>query len=315
MIGLFYIDGINAYETYNVFVKQNSFAGLIEYPQFKQLESNDWAEYDGIEVDLSNPVLDSKEITITFISDSVGFVNFMKLITETVYHDFYFPALDKTFRLRAIKQTSNSIVGVNEFGVQFSDDNPMDGYIYENPTFLAPATSYFIDDIDLSNYGLRILNGTEASIFTQGDIKEQVFVDLPTTKGLKYGIQKLEFVTTGETPTTILPDNVFKAKEANINCLLKCSNIVTFWKSYNAFVYNLIQPGERVLTSGRDYDGIPFHYNGIQVNDFFVSTNTVWCNFSLSLVQTRYRLQNVVELLSTEDEYLILTEDNNFIAI
>jgi len=316
MTGQFYIDGIDAYSEYGAFVGNNTFARLIEYPKFKDLTSNDWAEFDGIEVDLSAPKLKSKEFDITFVSNETGFFSFMKKLTETVYHDFYFPAIDKTFKLRALKQTSNKTTGFKKFTVSFSDDYPMSGYTYETPIPISNITHYLLDDVDLSNYGIRLLNGTSDSLFFQPEIKEHVSVDLPTDKGLLYGSQKLEFVPIGDpTPATVLPANKFKQKEGFLNCIITAPNIATFWKNYNAFIYDLIQPNERVLKTDFFFEGFPFYYNGITVSDFYVLNGNVWCIFSLSLVQTNYRLSEAIKLLSTEDNYLVQTEDNIYIEL
>lgn len=317
MIGLFYIDGINAYETYNVFVKKDSFLGLVKYPEFKDITINNWLESDGIEVDLSDPVFKSKTFSITFISDKVGFCNFMQYITETVYHDFYFPALDKTFKLRAVKQSSNLIETLQFYEVEFVDDFPMSDYSYVAPIPTNTQTFYYIDDSDLKNYGLQILNGTNESIFFQPEIKEHVYSDTPTSKGILYGSQKLEFVAIGDdAPETILPENYFKSKEGILHCLLICPDISIFWQNYNAFIYDLTRPNERILKSDCIGGGTPFYYNGVTINNFLLTNGEVWCDFSVSLVQTGFRLEETYLLLATEDNYLVQTEDGiNYIQL
>ena len=64
--GKLYIDNKDAFIHYGVFIQETGYNGVLSYPPLKAPEvSNDWAEYDGIEVDLSDPKLDLKEFEIS----------------------------------------------------------------------------------------------------------------------------------------------------------------------------------------------------------------------------------------------------------
>ena len=65
------MDGVDVYATYGAFVVQDGYKGLVQWPALKEPDSNDWAEEDGIEVDLSAPVLDAKEVRLemAFLGD------------------------------------------------------------------------------------------------------------------------------------------------------------------------------------------------------------------------------------------------------
>ena len=55
MVGKLFIDGLDAFSEYGIFVEQYGYKALVQMPSFKKLSSTEWPEYDGEEVDLSAP--------------------------------------------------------------------------------------------------------------------------------------------------------------------------------------------------------------------------------------------------------------------
>ena len=53
-------------------------------------------------------------------------------------------------------------------------------------------------------------------------------------------------------------------------------------KGYNAFLYNLIKPENRILAiNGKTYN---FYYDKSKVITLIVINNVVWCNFEVNIV-------------------------------
>lgn len=71
MSGRLYIDGVDVYKQYGVYVSDNGWNELVAMPPLKTVDSNDWQEEDGIEADLSSPVLNTREVNITFATQGV----------------------------------------------------------------------------------------------------------------------------------------------------------------------------------------------------------------------------------------------------
>ena len=68
----------------------------------REPEYNDWPEEDGIEVDLSEPKLEDKEVAIPFLSDShVGATDLVAYLSGPGYHSFYIPSLERRWKLTA----------------------------------------------------------------------------------------------------------------------------------------------------------------------------------------------------------------------
>ena len=70
MINNIYIDNLNVLGRFGCRITRGGYNDLLAFPAMKEPEKNDWPEEDGIEVDLSDPKLQSREIAISFLSDS-----------------------------------------------------------------------------------------------------------------------------------------------------------------------------------------------------------------------------------------------------
>lgn len=66
MVGKLFIDGLDAFSEYGIFVEQYGYKALVQMPSFKKLSSTEWPEYDGEEVDLSDPSLIAKHFRFRF---------------------------------------------------------------------------------------------------------------------------------------------------------------------------------------------------------------------------------------------------------
>ena len=61
------IDGVDIWDVYEAYIYKEGYNELLQWPALKSISGNDWQEHDGFEPDLSNPQLDSRDITITFV--------------------------------------------------------------------------------------------------------------------------------------------------------------------------------------------------------------------------------------------------------
>ncbi len=129
MIGKLYIDGKDTYALYGVFVVNGGYNELLAFPSLKKIDSNDWAEEDGIEPDLYSPVLDTRELNIKFSHHGIDarFGAFVELLSDMAYHTFDFREIGKTYKLRLVNQTSLSLAfRLGLFTLRFADDFPLD---------------------------------------------------------------------------------------------------------------------------------------------------------------------------------------------
>lgn len=311
MKGLFYIDGKDALSQFGIFVTEGGYNGILSFPALKAPEqSNDWAEYDGVEVDLSDPKLDTKEADVKFGAlGNYQTGDFLNIISDGAYHIFNFVEIGYTCRLRLVSELNNQLlIQAKIFTLKFADDFPMDGYTYLPPlSSTVPVQGYELDGVDFSAYGIRVLEGSEAQILKCPAVKKNMLRNISTQNGAIYDDKKV----------------VFQQKEVALSCCLIAKNFTEFWRNYNAFLYDLIrvvevdedgikvQTAERSLFVDEVYEGYPCYYKDGKVSLLDPNGN-IWCKVTLTLVFTSFRIGEDEYLLTSEDGELIVTEDGEF---
>ena len=289
--GSLYIDGSDAWLTYGAFVVEGGWTSLVCMPPLKAVESNDWQEEDGIEVDLSAPVLDTREVEIPFAFCGLYARPFalLDVLADGAYHTFRCAEIGRTFRLRLVSQPSHAGVRNLELvKLKFADDFPLDGYTYADPqTSIVQAYDYLVDDAPLSRYGVRVLRGTMANIRKCADVKEALLRNIGTQSGTTYdGGAAVHFAS----------------KEVKVLCLLRAASLDELWRNYDALLYDLTQPDERTLYVSEMEETFHFYYKSCSVTAFYPCDAQKWLEFTLTLVFTN-------EVRSTDDDTLLATED------
>lgn len=293
MSGRFYIDGVDAVSVYGVSL--TSYEGLIQFPPLKPIEFNDWPDENGIEPDLAEPALDAKEFSLAF-SCTGNIKLFISALKDGSYHTFNFTEIGLVKTLRLIAQSDyKNIRTLHAFSLTFSDDFPLEGYSYLPANLSGISDGFSIDGTDLSQYGLRVLRGTLNEINKEPEIKKNLAISTVGSQGLQYD-----------------GDNIYhRQKNVSIK-LFYNGGIDNFWRNYNALLYDLSQPGERVLLYGSTLTS-RFYYQSCEVERFAILNNgNVWCSFSINVCFTMQD-PKVIYLLTTEDDKCIETEDGNYL--
>lgn len=300
-----YIDGIDAFTRFGVFVHDTGYTGLVSYPSLKKVETASWPEKDGIAVDLDEPFLDKKEFQILFgCVDNFHIANFIALLSDGAYHTFNFVEIGLTSKLRMITQPSKlSLIKIEKFALQFADDFPIDHpdntYSYLSPVGYPGLwqRGHEIDGVDLSNYGMLVLNGSHDEILKMPAVKINQLAMNDTMSGAIYDGEQV----------------FFQEKDVTLKLLARAASFADFWRNYNALLYDLIRKGTRTFYYETTSEEYPCYYKGAKVTRFtFRQGQWVWCEFSLTLVFTSFRIRENDVLLASEDGELIITEDGEF---
>ena len=115
MKGQLYIDGKDIFTELGVATLQGNYGELVAFPPSKTPDSNDWPEEDGKEFDLSCVALDTNDITLEFgFFSEWKYNDFVAMLSDMGYHDFNFPHLGRTFRLRLSSQNSFEIYNTTQ---------------------------------------------------------------------------------------------------------------------------------------------------------------------------------------------------------
>ena len=301
MTGRLYIDGMDAYTEYGVYVTEGGWNDLVAYPPLKAVEFNDWQEMDGIEADLSAPVLNSREVQlkIAFSGDYGGFLRLIDQLADGAYHTFNCAHIQRTYRLRLV--SIPNLVNVRLLGIttlRLADDFPMYGYSYLAPSSsIATVNDYTLDDVPFTDYGVRVLQGTLNEVIKPPSVKPLLLRNISSVSGALYD-------SAG--------DVTYKSKDVKIFCLMRAETLTELWRNYDALLYDLIRPNERSLGVDELDQAFPFYYKNCQVTAFY-PTDRIWLQFTLIVtLTTAFRIGDVGTLFAAEDDSIIITENNQY---
>ena len=143
-------------------------------------------------------------------------------------------------------------------------------YVYQSPlSTVTPHAGYKVDGKELSDYGVAVLEGTNASILKAGSLKTNQLINIKSQSGATYDGGRVKL----------------QSNEVTIKCLLTAPNLQEFWRNYNSLLYDITKPNERTLVVTSLGSTNKFYYKSSTVEQFCVD-GKVWCVFSLNLVFT-----------------------------
>lgn len=289
---------------------------FLTFPERKAPAQNNWYEYDGLDVDLSEIYFKERTLAVQFyISNENGFSyefnlnSFYTLIT-TGYTDLYSREFNRTFRLRYLTVADYEHKGglykqANKRGwvkINFSMDDPLQ--LFTDPTILAPASSknYPLSGVSLNGYDLAefgiVVNECYSSMLAQAAVKA------PLTRSFSKYTGLLAYPGSNTN---------FETKEIVLKCTMTANSLAEFYHNYEALFNNVSQTGELMIES---YLGEASCYY-LKMENFKkhgVFSRGVMVSFTLRFMQLNTGLKTYV--LGTEDTYAIITEtDDYFIEV
>lgn len=271
-----YIDGKDIYAEYGVYVVQGGWNELIAYPPLKAVDNNDWQEEDGIEADLSAPVLNTREIQlkVAFTGLDSRFFALIRHLSDGAYHTFDCRHIERTYRLRLVAQPNLAVAhALGTTTLKLADDFPLQDYTYEKPASnIATYNDYTFNGRPFTDYGVRVLKGTLDEVKKTPTVKTNLLRNISTQMGALYD---------GKNVT-------YKSKDVKINCLMRADTLDELWRNYDALLYDLIRPNERRLRVKELNKEFPFYYKSCQVTEFY-PTYKIWLQFALTVTFTTFR--------------------------
>ena len=305
MKGRLLINGIDAFVHYGVIVEHYGYKGVVQYPPLKKVTFNTWPEDDGVDPDLSEPQLNSREFDLVFIRiNNTGYSDeLVHILANEPYSEFNFIEIGIKLRLRLVSQSNNKIFGsLDKFTLNFAHDFPFENYTYAQPIDIGvKQIGYEIDEKPFADFGIFVLDGSDENIAKSPAVKQNLITNIDSKKGAIYHGKKV----------------VFQQKDVVVKCLLNAPNKEVFWTNYMALLHDLIQPYERIFFTEKLNEEYPCFYKKSTVNKFDVlQSGRVWCEFSVTLTFYSFRVGDLYYLLAGEDGELILDEDGiNYIDV
>ncbi len=310
------IDGVDIFATYEAIIVMDGYRELFQWPTLKSVHGNDWQEYDGFEPDLSEPRLNTRELTITFgckggASKVADFYNF--LISKPVM-TYSFGNIGLSLDLRVVSMPSLSYAEKFEvMAVRFACDNPLSGSAGSPSSNLEENRSYVLDGVPLSAYGIRTLLGTVEGTIKRPEVKPLLTRNNSVIDGAEYD----QNPTLNDAGGSLSPNDYWsvgnsmdgvsgnwkrkkaggsvttRARDITLTCVLSSSSLSGMWHNYNALLATL--SGKNLGASDETLAGAHniiiralggeylCYYKSQQVLDYYLGSDVVWVQFNLTL--------------------------------
>ena len=292
MIGQCYIDGRDIYSDFGVIITDGGYDDFFKLPGMVEPDKNDWAEEDGIEVDLAEPRLQPREIVVSFANiNHIQWRAFVEYITQPKLREVSIPYLGKTWTLRYDSMTELDIYsGSDLFAIKFIEDEYEIPEVVIAPSGSAPIVSVLeLDGISLDRYGIVIEDGLN---------------DFDKTPALKRNLTRTSSAINGQVYDAEVA--LFTEKEVTIRCTMLAGSMAGLWAQLGALYSVLMHPDVRVLSySGRGYEGYYRRFDNVQL---LTHMHEVALRFDLKMNFTAFRVGFVTYLIAAEDNRLITTE-------
>lgn len=300
LTGRLYIDGLDAYTNYGLYVNLDELAPLLVMPQFKAVDTNDWHEEDGLEADLVAPVLDGRQFALNIrlrhpLTESEAQV-LLSDLTAQVYHTINIPWLGRTYTIRYVSNGSFAQNGLfDTLSLTFAED------VVTIPTVAVPTQEtglklgYTIDDADFALYGCTVVKGTRDSFLKFANPKDALKRSFSTVGGVSYD--------SGDTIR-------LKTRDITVKLHMRTPDMATFWARWYALWNAVLAPEARTIEG----DGLTFqcYYKNNAVSRLMpTSDGGVWCDFSITFAVLAYSRGDEWFYLVTEDGIPVIFEEDN----
>jgi len=314
MKGSVIINGVDIAD-FGAFILRGGDYDFLTFPERREPTQNNWYEYSGLDVDLSEVYFKERTLSIHFYisaSNSLEYefnLNaFYALITEG-YIGFYSREFARMFKFRYLSSTEYNHKGGlyrrgekrGKFKIDFSIDEPLQ--LFTQPTIKIPnsskqypASGIIINGLDLAEFGI-VVNECYSSMLLLPAVKAPLVRSFAKRTGV--------LAYPSSSPR-------FEAKENVIKCTMSASTRQEFYYNYEALFNNVSQAGEIMIES---YLGQAACYYTKMENfkKHGAFSQGVMVSFTLSFLQIDTGL--TIFVLGAEDGSALLTEDGEFIEI
>lgn len=271
------ISGKDVYSTYGMYLEDQGANSALQWGPRKPVVFNDWYEEDGIDPDLTSPLLDryTFQLRLAGAPSTSQLDAFVEHLKSKNKHSILITAANTTpIWLIAHAEyvggnITNRVSGLVRIDLTFADNDPAFNYSGITPSSnIATCDDYTIDDTPFTDYGVRVLSGTLASVDRLGECKENYLYDVSDIDGVVSGV-------TANAHT--------KDYDATLRCLMRADTLEELTNNY------LSLRGLFTRTSGTRYIGVkatgkkyPCYYKSQRVTRFYPD-GKIWLEFDITV--------------------------------
>lgn len=288
MLNNLIIDDVDIYAVYGICLAENSLGPVVQMPPFKTSSYvvNDWQEQDGLDFDISAPLLDGKKFNLNFYVRDIRYVErLIDFLRVCSYRDWTFVELGVTQTLRLVE--APSISDVEKFGTMTLSVAQDEAYTLPTTSGRYPQVNpvtrlqnVSIDNHDIGCYGAWVLEGTDKSVRSAVyKVKPNLSRNISTVSGVIYN-----------------NDTVHMGyKDFTVNLLIHTANINDFWARYAALMGAITSADKKSLDFNEAYLHFHCFYKSNNVKRFVIDGGQVWCEFTVTFTPLAVASDNPIE--------------------
>lgn len=307
MVGSCIIDTVDI-SAYGAFIERGGSDDFLSFPERRTPDFNDWAEYDGLDVDLSDLSFDAKKVSVNYVitaPDQTVFKHrlnsFKALHYQPGYRQIYVREFNKTFELRFIgfsryRHTGGMINNRTKRGYLTADyvmDDPLQMFTegIDTPVGGRVGLSYVqINEVDLSRYGI-IVNDVYSSVLKPRSVKEVL------TAGSRH--------SDGQWADVGIEDIKKRPQEIAIECTMVANSVSILITNLTA-LFNAMRKLGPIKLDASYKRSLCYFSKMSRFRKEAPFKRSVRVSFTLHLQE--FSDAQVIRLLSTENNYIVTTE-------
>lgn len=270
---------------YGASIAEGTYKAVLQWPQMKTPESNDWAEEDGLEYDFDTLHYQSRTLQLTlWFADEGGTSGscdeFVAWLTEAATRYYRFVELSRTYQLR-LKGVSSytDYDGLKKIVLSLAEPQPLALTQSGNTARMSYADTGIVlkgtisgtaFTKDLAKFDCRTLNGTD-QLGVRGEFKENVTYTSKFIDGEVYS----------DNPTFAVGDTRSRRKTGTfkVQLLMRSDTTAHLLTNFDALQKHCFY-ARAIQMDGKEYGAF---YQSMQVMDFAIPD---WLNFTITFTLT-----------------------------
>lgn len=240
MIGSCIINGVDL-ALYGTFIERGGSDDFLSFPDRREPDQNDWAEHDGLEVDLSDCYFDAKKVRVNYVikaNDATTFQQYLNSIA-TLHQSpglkqVYVREYNRTFEMRFIGFTDYKHKGglfkpgmkTGKLTAEFMMDDPLQIFTAAVTSPISRRESLAqikVNHFDLSEFGI-VVREVYSSAIRPHAVKNTLELRLHNINGI-----------IAHVPTELKK----QSRQITIDCTMLADTLNEFYVNYNALFNNM----------------------------------------------------------------------------
>lgn len=240
MIGSCIIDGVDL-ALYGTFIERGGSDDFLSFPNRRTPDQNDWAEHDGLDVDLTDCYFDAKKVRVNYVitaDDATTFQQHLNALAtlhqSPSLKQMFVREFNRTFELRFVGFTDYKHKGglfkpgmkTGKLTAEFMMDDPLQIF---TPAVTSPISQreslsqIKVNHFDLSEFGI-VVREVYSSAIRPHSLKSILERNIHNVHG--------NITDIGATPKK-------QARQITINCTMLAGTLNEFYVNYNALFNNM----------------------------------------------------------------------------